>query len=61
MTFQAWLQIEEGDPEDVLLAVEEWVRGDDDGKAWLGRLGADVGVPVQLLLPFEQGEVEENG
>jgi len=37
-----------------LQSVEDWIETQDDGKNWLSRLAADVGVPVQLRLPFEE-------
>lgn len=43
--------------ERVLKTIEEWVQETEEGKVWLGRLAAEVGVPVQLLLPFEDEKV----
>lgn len=45
----------------VLADIEDWIRTDDEGKRWLGRLAAEVGVPVQMLLPLEDSEDGRQG
>ena len=34
--------------------MEGWIHNTDEGKEWLVRMATDVGVPVQLTLPFER-------
>lgn len=36
--------------------VEEWVKGTRAGKEWLERMAAEVGVPLQIALPFGTNE-----
>lgn len=36
--------------------VERWVHDTEGGKKWLADMAATVGVPLQLSLPFKEGE-----
>lgn len=41
---------------DLLGEVEHWIKDTSSGKRWLARMAADVGVPIQMLLPFEEND-----
>ncbi len=42
-----------------LRRVEDWVLSNPNGKRWLSRIAADVGVPLQLTLPFTDPEEKD--
>lgn len=39
----------------VLNDVEGWIRNTKNGRQWLEKMAADIGVPVQLELPLTTG------
>lgn len=41
---------------EAVIHVERWIHETEIGKKWLADMAATVGVPLQLSLPFKEGE-----
>lgn len=53
------MELDEAQLSEISKDFREWIQLTERGKKWLAELAAEIGVPLQLTLPFKESGSED--